>query len=86
MADLTYVCAYMGRADECHECGGFNQTGTQFCSHDCAASRADRVAEMDAARQARRDREKAFGVAADELRAQGHTDEEIDVLLAGMPT
>ncbi len=81
-----FFCAYMGVPDECAECGGFNQTGTMFCSSDCAADQADRVAEMDAERQARRDREDAFALAADELRAQGRTEEEIDVLLAGMPT
>jgi hypothetical protein len=76
----------MGRSDECPECGFYNATGDRFCSHDCAASYADRCARMAAAEQARRDREAAFGRAVDELHAAGHTDEEIDVLLAGMPT
>lgn len=80
------VCLYMGRPDECPECGFFNGTGTRFCSHDCADHYAARVAAQEAEVQARRDREDAFGRAVDELHAAGHTDEEIDVLLAGMPT
>ena len=80
------MCLYFGPRDECSECGGFNATGTQFCSHDCAASQADRVARMEADRLARRAREDAFAAACEQLRARGHSDEEIDVLLAGMPT
>ena len=83
---VTYVCLYFGRSDECQECGGFSQTGTQFCSHDCAASQAARVASQDAEVSARRAREDAFADAAAALRAQGHTDEEIDLLLIGMPS
>jgi hypothetical protein len=81
-----WFCLYFGRADECAECGGFNATGTQFCSHDCAASRAERVARQDADRQARRDREALFGAECERLRALGHSDEEIDALLVGIPT
>lgn len=81
-----FVCLYMGPRNECSECGFFNDTGTPFCSHDCAAARADRVAAMDRARQERRDREELFAAECDRLRAAGHTDEEIDLLLAGIPT
>jgi hypothetical protein len=80
------VCLYFGRSDECRECGGFNDTGAQFCSHDCADSAAARAAEAEAQVRARRAREAAFAKACDRLRLLGHTDEEIDVLLAGMPT
>lgn len=80
------VCLYMGRSDECPECGFFNATGDRFCSHDCADHFAAGVAAQEAEVQARRAREDAFAEAAEELRAQGHTDEEIDVLLVGMPT
>lgn len=83
---MSYLCAYFGYADECSECGGFNETGTKFCSHDCAAHRADRVAEMDARIQERRDRENAFAREVERLRVLGHNDQEIDHLLAGMPT
>lgn len=80
------VCAYFGRPDECPECGGFNDTGTRFCSHECAANYAERGAEMERREAERRAREDAFGEACAELRRKGHSDEEIDVLLAGMPT
>lgn len=83
---MRYVCLYFGRSDECQECGGFNQTGAQFCSHDCAASWAAHVAKQDAEVSARRARENAFADAAAALRTQGRTDEEIDLLLIGMPT
>jgi predicted nucleic acid-binding Zn ribbon protein len=81
-----FVCAYMGPRGECPECGGFNDTGNQFCSHECAGRFAERGEAIEAEVRARRAREDAFAVAADELRAQGHTDEEIDALLVGMPT
>lgn len=80
------VCAYFGRPDECCECGGFNETGTQFCSHDCAAHCAERGAEQEAAEQERRAREDAFAEACADLRAKGYADEEIDRMLVGMPT
>lgn len=80
------VCAYLGRSDECPECGGFNDTGTMFCSHDCAANYAERGAEQERRVQERRGRENAFGEACAELHKQGYSDEEIDVMLAGMPT
>ena len=87
MTTLTdVVCLYQGRPDECPECGGFNETGTRFCSHDCAASWDERVATLEAARVERRRREDAFAAAAQELRDLGHTDEEIDQMLAGMPS
>lgn len=81
-----FVCVYTGRADECMECGGFNQTGDRFCSHECAGSYADRAAVQEAEVQARRDREDAFGRECDRLRALGYGDVEIDALLIGMPT
>lgn len=79
------VCVYFGRRDECHECGGFNQTGDPYCSHDCAADAAARLAQIEETVRARRAREDAFAAECDRLRALGHSDEEIDVLLAGMP-
>lgn len=83
---MGFICLYTGRPDECPECGGFNETGDRFCSHDCADSYALRVERMRANEQARRDREDAFAVAGAELRGQGYTDQEIDVLLAHIPT
>jgi hypothetical protein len=80
---MTIVCAYFGRADECPECGGFNDTGTQFCSHDCAASFAERGVRMAAEQQKRRDDDAAFGAEVDRLRSLGHSYDEIDELLAG---
>jgi hypothetical protein len=80
------VCLYFGRPDECRECGGFNETGDPYCSHDCADSAAARAAEADEAVRSRRAREEAFAVEGARLRALGHSDEEIDVLLADMPT
>lgn len=80
------VCLYQGRPDECPECGGINETGTRFCSHDCGANYAERCASQEAARVERRRREDAFAAAAQELRELGHTDEEIDQLLTGMPS
>lgn len=86
---MTIVCAYSGRPDECPECGGFvrrpGERGDQFCSDDCAADYADRTTAQDAAAQARRDADDAFGREVARLRAAGHSYEEIDVLLAGMP-
>lgn len=84
--DPEIICLYFGPPDECSECGGLNETGTQFCSHDCAATRAAAVARQDAEQVARRVREDAFAEAVAALLTQGHTYEEIDVLLAGMPT
>ncbi len=83
---MNIVCCYMGDPNECPECGGFNDTGQQFCSHDCAAAWADRAADHERQAQARRDNEEAFGREVDRLRTAGHTDEEIDVMLAGMPS
>ncbi len=81
MAD-PFVCLYFGRSDECQECGGFNDTGCRFCSHDCASDADDRIAAMDARRQAQRDEEAAFGAEVDRLRAAGHNYDEIDRILA----
>lgn len=85
MTAPTFFCAYFGRADECHECGGFNETGTPFCSTECEASRADRVAEQEARVALRRAQEDAFAVEVDRLRALGHSDREIDELTRDMP-
>jgi hypothetical protein len=85
MAPINFVCAYMGRADECQECGFFNETGTRFCSVECEANFAERGAEMDARAQQRRDQDDAFGAECERLRALGRTDAEIDELLRGMP-
>lgn len=87
---MSFVCAYTGDPSECPECGGFipapgaRQDG--FCGDDCAASYAARVAAQDAARQARRGRADAFGREVARLRGLGHTDEEIDLLLADIPS
>lgn len=80
---MSVVCAYFGRPDECPVCGGFNETGTRFCSHECAAGWAERGAQMDRDRMARRAEEDAFAAACDRLRAEGRSDEEINALLAG---
>ena len=85
MTVSTFVCAYFGRADECPECGGFNVTGTRYCSTDCEAGAAERVAELEARAQLRRDRDDAFGAEVEQLRALGHTDPQIDELTRGMP-
>lgn len=79
------VCAYFGRADECQECGGFNETGTRFCATECEADFADRAAAQEALAQRRRDQDDAFAAEVDRLRALGHTDGEIDELTRGMP-
>lgn len=87
---MNIVCAYYGNPADCPECGGsISSPGTRqdpFCDDDCAASYSDRAAAQDAAQQARRAREDAFGVEVDRLRGLGHGDVEIDVLLAGMPS
>jgi hypothetical protein len=83
---MTIVCAYFGPRDECSECGGHDATGTGFCSHDCAAARADREARHEADRQVRRAREDPFAAEVARLRGLGYSYEECDALLAGMPT
>jgi hypothetical protein len=87
---MNVVCAYFGNPADCHECGGFvpspGARQDRFCGDACAASYSDRAAALDAAQQARRAREDAFGAEVDRLRGLGHSDEEIDVLLAGMPS
>ena len=83
---IGVVCLYCGPPGECQECGGFNETGSPYCSHDCAADAAARLAQLEETVRARRAREDAFAAECDRLRALGHTDEEIDALLAGMPT
>lgn len=85
MSGLGIVCAYTGPPGECQECGGFDNTGTGFCSHDCRADRADREARHRAADRARRAADDAFGREAERLRTLGHADAEIDELLKGMP-
>ena len=79
---MTFVCIYMGRADECPECGGYNITGTKFCSHECADSYDQRQQENAALMQARRDEEDAFGREVARLRALGHSYEECDRIMA----
>jgi hypothetical protein len=81
-----FVCVYFGQPDECPECGGFNRTGDRYCSHECGDQAAMRAADHEEQIQARRAREDAFAAECERLRAAGHTDEEIDVLLVGMPT
>lgn len=82
----NFVCVYTGRPDDCPECGGFNNTGHQYCSHECAASYADRAARHEVAEQARRDREDAFGREVERLRALGYEYDEMDAMLAGWPS
>jgi hypothetical protein len=80
------VCLYFGRRDECPECGGFNGTGGRHCSHDCAdsaAARADAAAERERERRAQED---AFGAEVARLLDAGHSYEQIDAMLAGMPS
>lgn len=87
---MNIVCAYFGDPAECMECGfavpspGARQD--RFCGDECAASYSDRAAAQAAAQHARRAREDAFGAEVDRLRGLGNSDEEIDVLLAAMPT
>jgi hypothetical protein len=81
-----FACLYFGPPDECAECGGYNETGTMHCSHDCAADHAHRAADMSRRVGLRRAEEDAFGAEVDRLRALGHTDEEIDIMLAGVPS
>lgn len=83
---MTFVCAYMGPPKQCSECGGRDETGTGFCSHDCRAARADREARLEANAQVRRAREDLFAAEVERLRSLGYSYEECDVLLAGMPT
>lgn len=87
---MNIVCAYFGNPADCPECGGAVPTPgarqDRFCGDDCASASLDRAAAQQAAQDARRAREDAFGVEVDRLRALGHTDVEIDVLLEGMPT
>jgi len=82
---MSLVCVYTGYPGDCSEFGGYDPTGTGFCSHDCRAERADRMARREAAIQALRDADDAFGREVDRLRALGHTDLEIDELLKRMP-
>lgn len=63
----SIVCAYLGPPGECSECGGHDPTGTGFCSHDCAATRADREARHTADAQVRRARENLFAAEVDRL-------------------
>lgn len=80
----TFICAYTGHPGDCAECGGHDITGTGWCSHDCRNAYEQRGAQIRANIQARRDADDAFGREADRLRTLGHTDQEIDELLAGM--
>lgn len=80
-----FVCLYFGPPNECTECGGFDPTGTGFCSHECGDSYAAHQARQEAERQAARAADDAYGEQVDRLRAQGHDYAEIDELLKGMP-
>jgi len=80
-----FVCLYTGPPDQCQECGGFDPTGTSFCSHNCRESRAAHVARMRQQEQADRAAVDAYGEAVARLRDEGKTYEEIDRLLAHMP-
>lgn len=71
------VCAYTGPPGDCQECG--------FCSDGCRYARLDREDRHQAALQARRDAEDAFGRELVRPRSLGHTDEEIDEMLKDMP-
>jgi hypothetical protein len=82
---VAIVCAYTGPPNECVECGGYDQTGTGFCSHDCHADFADRGRQSEAALAKRRADDDAFAEEANRLRLLGHGDEEIDELLKDMP-
>lgn len=82
---IHFVCLYTGVPGECQECGFHDPTGTGWCSHDCRQAYEDRGAQIQANVQARRDADDAFGREADRLRGLGHTDEEIDEMLKGMP-
>lgn len=82
----TFICLYQGVPGECCECGGQSTNGTRYCSHDCAASAQQRADEIDRAIAQRRTREDLFAAEGAKLRVLGRTDEEIDVLLAGIPT
>lgn len=82
---MTFTCAYTGVPGDCQECGFHDPTYTGFCSHECRQRRADREAAQDAEVQARRDADDAYGREVDRLKALGHTDQEIDELLKGMP-
>ena len=83
--DLHVVCVYTGIPGDCQECGGWDATGTGFCSRDCRADRADRMARREAAIRALEDADDACGREAERLRALGHTDLEIDKMLKDMP-
>lgn len=82
----TIVCAYFGPPKQCSECGGLDETGTGFCSHDCRARRADREARHAAEVQVRRARENLFAAEVERLRGLGYSYEECDVMLEAMPT
>lgn len=79
-------CFYFGPPDICPECGGGKPEGIPFCSPECAAERADRVAAHDAMDEHRRRREGAFGAEVARLRGEGYSYEEIETMLAGMPS
>lgn len=83
---MTFICLYQGVPGDCQECGGFDPTGTGFCSHDCREIPALREAKHARELRERRDREDAFAAEVARLRAAGYSYEECDVMLAGMPT
>jgi predicted nucleic acid-binding Zn ribbon protein len=81
------VCLYTGPVDECVECGGGNETGTQFCSTGCEADFADRRRRRQQEIDQRRGADDAFAQAIARLREREPdiTDEEIDDRLRWMP-
>lgn len=83
--DIPIVCIYTGIPGDCSECGFYDPTYSGFCSDECRDARLDREERYKAEVQARRDADDAFGREVDQLRALGHTDEQIDELLKGMP-
>jgi hypothetical protein len=81
-----FLCVYLGRTGECWECGGLGRQGSHFCSDACEESYDANVAEMEAARQRRRDKEDAFAAAVACLMGRGYTYGAADELLADWPT
>lgn len=82
---LGIVCVYTAIPGECPVCGGHNDTGPPFCMPECEEAFHDRADQHRAARDQERANNEAFAVEVDRLRAAGHTDDEINHMLRGMP-